>query len=1149
MYDATDSEKFRVDLDLKQFIGTRAALLALLPRNTIPDSILHYIPQSFALSGTYRGTVDDFFADLKLNSSLGSIAIKGTAKNITDSKNAVYDLNLSAAGLRVGQLLQDSTMDRFTGNVMIKGRGFDPAVADMHYKANIREFDYNRYKYNSIVAEGTMRKNMIEAAINSSDPNVLLTSNTTIDLSNRKKIVTSANIENADLQKLGFSKGIFSIRSNIQSDLLLKEDGKLNGNLLITCSDLFVDKDRVLLDTLEMLATDAAGIQTILLNTPFANASLIGNYTLQNLGPAFTTIANKYYKQNSPDTLFSERAEATLLLNVHTPSKLYSFVPGLTNITPFQLSGNINTDSSLVLLNTNIERIQYQDYIIDSFRIAATNSVDDNRIDYKIDFANLNSTSFSIPGFNLQGYLEQGKVDGRIELLDNKKELRYRIPFNLATTTNIPELHFDESILLNNKTWTANPANVIYLDATNLKGSKLSISNGNEQFSIDANTIHPSGLPLVVRFDNFNIRNITDAFLPKDSTLFEGIIDGNVTLQSIDNLLFTSDIRIDSLKLAGVKSGNLTVKADQLTQDIININAALEGNGNDLSLTGTYNSQTSAPDLLLDVKKFNLANANIATKSMLDNLRGNMSGRLTVKGTTDAPEINGTLQLDSLKTVYRAYNTFIHLPNGQIVFDQGNIRLNNMNILDSMGHKASVTGGLFTKDFKDIDLNVRFRSNEFQAIGPKIYPEQLIYGPAGVNSNLTITGDMQTMYVKGNVTLAENSAFTYVNVPQDNIIQGEGLIEFFDPNNPDTTVVAAPVSIPPAMNIGMALDVKLTPTSTITIMMDQASGDHLRIKGTADLNVTQEPGGDMYLAGKYVIDEGGYKLSLLGISRKEFSIQKGSTITWAGDPMKGMMDITAVYQARTSAGELVQDVDQTSGIGKQRMDFQVYLTLKDELLKPQIGFKLDIVERDRQLFNGIVYSRIKQINTIPAELNKQVIGLLALNRFIADNPFSSLNNGGGNFETNLYNTAGQYLTRELSDILSNAIKGFDIDLGLDIRDNYINGAAQRNTNFNVGITKKLANDRLSVYVGSSFALEGQNQDYSAASGLAGNVILEYLLTKDGKYRIKGFRTTENETILQGSIIKTGISFVMVFEFNRITQLFKPKAFYRGQQQN
>jgi hypothetical protein len=170
--------------------------------------------------------------------------------------------------------------------------------------------------------------------------------------------------------------------------------------------------------------------------------------------------------------------------------------------------------------------------------------------------------------------------------------------------------------------------------------------------------------------------------------------------------------------------------------------------------------------------------------------------------------------------------------------------------------------------------------------------------------------------------------------------------------------------------------------------------------------------------------------------------------------------------------------------------------LKKELLKPDISFKLDMDERDQEAFDGIIYTRVKQINNIPAELNKQVMGVLAFNKFIAENPFSSFTSSGGDFSTQAFNTAGKLLTKELTDFVGKYVKDVNIDFGLEQDKDYTSGQAIQRTDLQVGVSKSFADNRLNVYVGSTFALEGTNQNEDALSGLAGDVTLEYLLTTD-----------------------------------------------------
>ena len=91
------------------------------------------------------------------------------------------------------------------------------------------------------------------------------------------------------------------------------------------------------------------------------------------------------------------------------------------------------------------------------------------------------------------------------------------------------------------------------------------------------------------------------------------------------------------------------------------------------------------------------------------------------------------------------------------------------------------------------------------------------------------------------------------------------------------------------------------------------------------------------------------------------------------------------------------------------------------------------------------------------------------------------------------------ITQEITDLVDGAVKGVEIDFDLDINDDYTEGGGvERNSDLKMGGRKSLADNRLQVYVGSTFALEGHNQNSNAVSGLAGDITLEYGITCDSQ---------------------------------------------------
>ncbi|RYF49176.1 MAG: hypothetical protein EOO38_08475 [Cytophagaceae bacterium] len=76
-------------------------------------------------------------------------------------------------------------------------------------------------------------------------------------------------------------------------------------------------------------------------------------------------------------------------------------------------------------------------------------------------------------------------------------------------------------------------------------------------------------------------------------------------------------------------------------------------------------------------------------------------------------------------------------------------------------------------------------------------------------------------------------------------------------------------------------------------------------------------------------------------------------------------------------------------------------------------------------------------------------------------------------------SVSKILTEQLNNLASDLIQGVDINFGVNSSEDYSTGSLEQKTDLEVGLSKKLLNDRLTVTVGSSFGLEGpptQNQN-------------------------------------------------------------------------
>ena len=209
-------------------------------------------------------------------------------------------------------------------------------------------------------------------------------------------------------------------------------------------------------------------------------------------------------------------------------------------------------------------------------------------------------------------------------------------------------------------------------------------------------------------------------------------------------------------------------------------------------------------------------------------------------------------------------------------------------------------------------------------------------------------------------------------------------------------------------------------------------------------------------------------------------------------------------------------------------------------MKPDITFNIVLPEGNNSVSTEIInttQAKLTQLRQQPDELNKQVFALLLLNRFIGENPFSS-EAGSPSVSSFARESASKILSQQLNNLAGDLISGVELNFDLQSSEDYTTGQRENRTDLNVGISKKLLNDRLKVTVGSSFGIEGPQQLNQNANNIAGDVSLDYQLSKDGRYKVRAYRINKYQVALQGEVVETGIAFIITLDYNKFKELFQ-----------
>jgi hypothetical protein len=1150
-------KKAVVDLNIFKFQSSNNDIRSFIPNDSLLSKIT--LPENIAASGHLKGGMDDLYADLAVTTSLGDAKIKGTLVHITDKNSAHYDLLMNASNLDLATILQNPKLGLLTGDFILKGDGYDPVTANATFSTTISTVTLNDYKYQHIKANGSIANKLYKINAGIHDPNLDVVIDADGSFNNiagqgslpskYPTVHLKATIDSIKTVPLHFTTQPLSYHGQIDADFANVDPDNLAGKLIVTHSVLVNNGKRITIDSVNLIATNTPESKSLNLKSDFLTASIKGQYKLTQLSHVIQQSIDPYFLvSDKKDTVKVAPYHFTINAAAFKNPTLIALVPQLTQLKPCTLTGSFASDSAWTV-SLKAPRVMYGAYAVDTLSFNATTK--NGALIFNTSFRKfISGTSLSVFTTTFDGTLQNNKLDFALNIKDQKAKNKYTLNGLLSQPTK-DSYSFSlkpDPLLLNYEKWTVNADNKIqYLDK-DINAHDFVLSKDAQMLSVNS---AGSGVnePLHVDFKNFKISTLT-GFVQNDSLLVNGLLNGNTVVLNIQKQpTFTADLTVSNLSVYKDTVGNLTAKVNNNIADTYHADVSLKGNGNDVKINGDYvvKPTNSSYDFVVDLVSLQMKSLASFSQGAIKDARGNLFGKIAINGSLEKPNINGQIHFNNTAFNVTKLNNLFKIDKDAIaIINNKGMALDKFSIHDTINNAIVIDGAINTPDFLNYDFNLKINADNFQAINSTKKDNKLFYGKMVFSTKLTVKGTPSHPIVDGDLTINDKTNFTVV-LPQDEpgVAKREGIVRFVDMSATaqDSLFMLHydSLKVSPLLGYDVSININIKKEAVFNLIVDEANGDFLKIKGIGQLTGGVDASGKVTLVGSYEIEDGSYDLSFNFVKRK-FNIQKGSRIVWTGEPTSANMDITAIYLANTAPLDLVlaQVIVTDQNIYKQKLPFEVHLLLAGELLKPQITF--DIILPEEKNYNvskdiiTTVQNKLIQLRQEQGEMNKQVFALLLLNRFVSENPFT---NSSGSFDANTFarQSVSKLLTEQLNQLTQGLIAGVDINLDLANSQDYTTGTMQQRTDLNVGVSKNLLSDRLTVSVGSDFELEGPMQANQQKNNLAGNIALNYKLSKDGKYMLRVYRKNDYTGTIEGYVIETGVGFIISVDYNKFKDIF------------
>ncbi|MGS2739604.1 translocation/assembly module TamB domain-containing protein [Sinomicrobium sp. M5D2P17] len=1146
-----EPDSLRFDLPEIKFNTVREDIIAFASEEELGMSF----PDTLALTGNAEGNTQAVDAILNLRTTDGEITFKG---NFANSGEKPFDADVEVKGLRLEKLLQNPQLGPLDLTLKTSGKLRDVYTMDALLDANVSRLALKDYSIENLPLKGDIQdgKGRITSAYKDQNIDMILESEIELD-SVSPRFVVDLDLKGADLQALGL------MDQSVSSAMKLHADFKGNAESFTLSSDIIdgiavYDQNTYPLGDLSLKALADKDTTSLEVKNKMLDMELYSNIGPEGLGKAL----QRHFRSllsNKSDTVFMPSdslkntaplvpAELKIKARMNSAPILSDiFLTGLKELDTVKIDADFREREHYFVADIQMPHVNYDGNEIDSLLLRVDSG--GGELTGHFGFKELKAGPVAIQNTALDG-----RVSNRKLFLDfnafHEEEKLVAVQTEISRSKDSLRVHINPAeLILNKKPWNIPVSNEIMIYPKVVQFRDFSIERNGQQLEIRSEVSGTENEKdnIAVAFRNFRLASFL-SYLNPDDTLANGVVNGNIIAEDpLGTPGFLADLKMEDLEVMKAPLGTLSLNAESPGGENYDFDLALKGGDIDMDMTGNYETGVTGKlqlSMALNSLKTTLAEA--FTEDQISESGGYVSGKMEVSGTTADPVYKGNFKFNDVRFRVAMLNTLFRLPGETIEIDNKGLYLDNFVIADENDNKFTINGDVLTENMLNPSFDLQLHAENFRALHSKREDNDLFFGKAFFDMDAAIKGDLRMPKINMKLRINSDTDVTYI-VPESelDIVERDGVVIFVNREDPDDILTKTREESVTVSGFELNSLITVDDNAVFNVIINEQTNDNLRVAGGAELTFNLYPNGRTTLSGKYTLKEGHYELNLYNLVKRKFNIIEGSSVTWAGDPLDADLDVKAMYEVKASASALLAVNNTTASSSesakfRQQLPFIVYLNIAGELMTPQLSFNLDMPEDNQGAIGGQAYSRVQQLNQQEDELNKQVFSLLVFNRFFPESGSDGSEGGAVAVARDNLNQALSGQLNALSDKLLGE-SGVELDFGLDSYTDYQGSSPQDRTQLDITARKKLFDDRVVISVGSEVDIQGSNQEPGQENPLIGNVSIEYLLTEDGRYRLKGFRKNEYQNIIDGQLIVNGIALIFTREFNKYRELFKKTA--------
>ncbi len=631
-------------------------------------------------------------------------------------------------------------------------------------------------------------------------------------------------------------------------------------------------------------------------------------------------------------------------------------------------------------------------------------------------------------------------------------------------------------------------------------GLKL-YSTGNEQAQQD----------LSLSINRLNLGELSSVmpFMP----MIEGFLNGDLHYMQADSTItISTDMKVKGMEYEGTGMGDMGLNLIYLpnADGSHYVDGIISQNEREIAfLNGKYWEQNGEGqiDATAELSRlpFSLANAFMPPETIT--LSGYAIGNLEVSGRADNPILTGSVATDSLYVSASAYNINLRIPDDTLNIRQSHIDLPQLKAYAAGNNPLTLDGSIDFSNLENIQLSLNIAARNYQLINAPKTRDALAYGKVYVDINSRIWGTMDDLKARGALTVLGNTDVTYVLKDSPLTVEDQlsDLVTFCDFTD---TLAIEPEDVG-NQHMDIQMNLSIDPTVKVHCLLSDDGRDRIELQGGGNITMTYDLQNELQLFGRYTIDEGTMRYSIMAIPLNDFRIAGGSYVEFVGDIMNPRLSIAATERVKANVTE--NNVPRT-------VAFDVGLKISQTLEDMGLLFTLEAPE-DLTVQNELT------------AMSEEERGRVAITMLVTGMYLNENSDMQGGFDAS--NTMNAYLQGAINNLAGQALSN-SVDLNFGIENNTQQGG-ETTTDYSFSFRKHFWGNRVSIIIGGKIST-GKNA-VNTGQTIIDNVSMEYRLDKNSTRYVRLFYDRNYESLLEGEVTEMGAGLVLRKRAEHLRDLF------------